>query len=195
MSVTIKETDESPWTWALKPFVPEEDKPRVSSADILLVPCEGYHERSDLRYFPTGTPEFLRFLERESPLSIAVEACGDDDDFREISRHADIWYVAAAVVKLAAVPLFVRLLGDYLAKRRHTTKDDVVVKSSLTVHDGSLGRSMHLDFEGPVSDFRSTALDLYQRMQMESHDVVLPEGSSNHAQDRSSSESPERLSE
>lgn len=195
MAIAIRETDESASTWAMKPFVSAELRPRIRGADILLVPCEVYHERSDLRYFPTGAPEFLAFLEQESPPGITVEVCSDEADFQEISRHADIWYIAATIVKLAAVPLFVRLLGDYLAKRRHTTKDDAVVKTSLTVHDDALGRSMHLDFEGPASGFRSTALDLYERMQKEAQKGELPQASSSDEEYGSTSDSPKRLSE
>lgn len=191
MATLIEERTESAVTWSNRPFVSDGLRRKVASADILLVPDEGYVDRPDLRFFPSGTTEFVEYLRRETPPNVLVEACIDDDDYREVTRHAAILYVAKAVVTLLAAPLFVNLLAQYIKRKLASLKDPATLKTSVTFHDRETGRSVHLSYEGPATEFRNTALGTLKEMQRPSRPVLTPPR--NDGRDRGDTDTPPKL--
>jgi hypothetical protein len=192
MITETQECSDSAATWSERAYLSEDLRQRVARADILLVPDEGYLDRPELRFFPSGTDRFFDYLKREAPPGVLVEACVEDNDYNEVDRHAAILYIASAVVTLLAAPLFVRLLGDYISRRLAKLRSSAVLKTSITFHDPETGRSVHLSYDGPAQDFRSTALAALKSLQQPLQATpLLPK---HGKQNQSDSEAPPKLS-
>jgi hypothetical protein len=155
--------------------VSEEVRQRVASADVLLVPTEGYADREDLRFFPAGTVEFFDFLRSRVLEGVTVEVCSDDDDYKEVTRHADVLYLPDMLVMGIFAPLLVGLVIEYVKMKMARHEESTTVKTSLTVHDASSGRSMRLDYDGPAAALKETVLAGIQHLQAGSQPVsTLP---------------------
>jgi Zn-dependent peptidase ImmA (M78 family)/transcriptional regulator with XRE-family HTH domain len=164
MTTQIQETTESPVTWAQRPFICADLRPKVASAAILLVPSEGYGDRRDLRFFPSGSSNLYAFLKQELPEGTAIEACINDDDYREVARHASVLYLASLVVTTVAAPLLVNLITEYIKAKIAGRGEATTLQTSVTFHNREKGRSIRLDYNGPATAFRDTALDVLARM-------------------------------
>jgi hypothetical protein len=100
----------------------------------------------------------FHYLRANLPSGSESELAIEDQDFRELSLHADILTIATCVVKYAAVPLLVKLLGDWIAKRLGNRANTSEVRASLVVvqAEGTQSKSIQISYEGPASTFEST---------------------------------------
>jgi hypothetical protein len=189
----VTETSESATTWAEREFLTDEWRDAVRRADILLVPTEGILDQPDLRFFPAATSELFAFLRDHAGNDVAIEICTTDDDFKEVTRQADILYIAGFVVTSIAAPLFVNLVTEYVKKRMEKREKSTTIITSVTVHDAKTGRSVGVHYEGPTSEFSTAILDAARQAQLPSVDVTLslPD---ERTQPRSNRTAPQKLS-
>ena len=155
---SIQQGGKSPGTWSQASFLPEDLRSPVANAEILLVPGEGYAEHHDLRYFPSGTIDFLNFLKEHAP-ETRIEICAADDDYREVLRHADILYLANVVLEHVALPVLIHLVMKYVEHRRAHRKELPHVHMNVTIHDAKTDRAVTLDYEGASTAFEKEALN------------------------------------
>jgi hypothetical protein len=165
MSTTIRDSRESIEAWSLRPYLPDSLRNSVAAADILVVPTEGYVDRADLRFFPSGTTDFVEFIEANVPSGTAVEVCIGETDYCEVARHSDELYAAAVVVKLLAAPLFVNLLAEYIKRKVGKKAPETTLKTTITFEDQQAGRAFRLDYDGPANAFETTALKAVRQIQ------------------------------
>lgn len=170
--VRVKETTESAATWAEREFLTDEWRDAVRRADILLVPTEGILDQPDLRFFPAATSELFDFFRDRAGHDAAVEICTTDEDFKEVTRQADILFIASFVVTSIAAPLFVNLVTEYVKKRMEKREKSTTIITSVTVHDAKTGRSVHVHYEGPTSEFSTAILDAARQAQLPPVDVT-----------------------
>lgn len=144
--------------WSLRPYLSESLRATVAASDILFVPTEGYVDRPNLLFFPSGTTDFFDFVQRGLAPGTSVEVCIDDADYCEVGRHADELYIAAVIVKLLAAPLFVSLLAEYIKRKVGKKATETTLKTSITFQDHQTGKAVRLDYDGPAEAFERTAL-------------------------------------
>jgi hypothetical protein len=124
-------------------------------ANVLLVPIEGFRERTD-PMFHQGTEDLLQFL-RESPNEdIRVDICIEDEDYRELALHLDLLVLASAVVTLVVAPIVADLIAEYIKRRLGSREPETIVRSEMFVYDERTGRSVRFSYEGPASAYRDT---------------------------------------
>jgi len=170
----LTETLESAATWAEREFLTAEWRDSVRRADILLVPTEGILNRPDLRFFPAATSELFDFLRAQASSDVSVEICTTDVDYKEVTRQADLLYIASFVITSLAAPVFVNLVTEYVKKRMEKREPTTTIVTSVTVHESRTGRSVHVYYEGPTSEFSNAILDAARRAQLPNTDADLP---------------------
>lgn len=119
-----------------------------------MVP-EGDDYRNYGAFFPEGTTEFYHFLlSQDASVEVAVE----DDDFREVARHFDLYILGEFVLKDVVLPLFLGLLLKYLESRLpNTEKSAIKIGMTCQKSDGS---AKHLTYERPIKEFESQVMPM-----------------------------------
>jgi len=148
--VTITDTNENFETWINRKYVSDNTKNQLRDADILIVPNEGFRD-SSFPVFPAHTEKIYSFLKKELPPELRVDICIEDDDYKELSLHANLIILGVFVVTAIAVPTLVNLLSEYLKRKIFGNKDEQKVKVSLTVVDDA-GHSQNFTYEGSSSN-------------------------------------------
>jgi hypothetical protein len=153
----ISETSKDFRYWSTIGGLSEGTRANVLRADIVVVPSDGFRDYPG-PLFPSGTAELFHYLKGNLPSGSEAELAVEDQDFRELSLHADILTIATCVVKYAAIPLLVKLLGDWIAKRLGSRANVSEVRASLVVvqADGAQSKNIQISYEGPAATFEAT---------------------------------------
>ncbi|HXF90633.1 MAG TPA: hypothetical protein VNJ29_01740, partial [Candidatus Nitrosotenuis sp.] len=161
----IESSSESFQTWINRSYVSNALREQISKANFLLVPAEGYAEKTDMVYFPTGTADLFQFIRESDQNGLLPEVCIDDRDYKELARHADVLYIASAIVSLIIAPIAADLIGEYIKRRLFPGReDDTEVNSRLTIYDDKSGRSVDFIYKGPAREYRSTLLEAISQL-------------------------------
>lgn len=140
-------------------YIGKELKERLGNMNALMVPNEGYQDKQDLLYFPSGTSDLFHYLLEKQDDSLKVDISLEEKDYKELALHADWMILAEFIVKDIVAPLLVALVAEYiikhLGKRRYSTS----VKSKLTVVDEKKGKQIEYTYEGPASQYRDVMLN------------------------------------
>lgn len=155
-SVHVSETSQGFKYWKARPYLNEEIRNNINSADFLLVPWEDYREGENV--FPDGTSSFVQYLtERLASNGLTFEIAITDADYQELSLHADWMLIADLVVTLALAPLCTSIIAAYiydaLGKRR---ADKATVKSKLTIELDGGRKNVDIDYDGPAATYKET---------------------------------------
>lgn len=145
---------ESFQTWIKRPYLGDSLREQLSKANVLVVPNEGYGERTDLVYFPSGTAELFQFIRESGKENISTEVCIEDKDYKEVALHADLVIIATFVVTSLVAPLAVDLIAEYIKQRLFGKREDETeVRAKLTVYDEKNGRSIDFSYKGPAPGY------------------------------------------
>ena len=112
--VRVCPSNESFLTWIDRPYISAETRAHLSNASALIVPREGYGERSEIVYFPNGTDNLLFFLKNAETDEFRVGICIEDRDYKELALYADVISVAMMLVTTVVAPLVVNLIADWV---------------------------------------------------------------------------------
>jgi hypothetical protein len=174
MPTHIEETSDSAATWSQKPFISDELRPRVASADILFTPNQGYMEREDLLFFPAGTADFFDFLKSRTS-NVNIEAAIAEHDYSEVARHADVAYICNLLATAVFAPTLVSLIVLWLQERKGGSRiESTTLKTAITFHDETTGRSICMAYDGPANDFEATALAALKQLQQPAIQEQIP---------------------
>ena len=135
----------------------------VMSADILIVPSMmSKHPMA----FMSGTMELFAYL--QSQVGDRVEICIGEDEYVEIELNSCKIRLGKFVLKDIALPLFLSILGGYIANQcnRPAVPEPVIevqefqkpveVEFSITVED-STGRRKEFQYDGPATDYKEVS--------------------------------------
>lgn len=164
LGLSIKPVDLSLRSWIDDPSLSEQTRTRLLRANMLLVPDEG-HAGSGVRYFPQGTIDFFDFLTKNKPQDLVIDACVEDDDYKELSLHSDILIIAGLVVSHVVVPLAVNLVSDYISDWLKNRKNDSAVKAKLTVTFEQNRRSIEIEYYGAAEEYSKAIHDALSKIE------------------------------
>lgn len=136
-------------------LISEDTRERISKANVLMIPNEGYVERADLIYFPSGTSELYQFLKENQSEELSIDICLEEKDYKEVALHADWLMLAGFIVTSIVAPLFVDLLGEYIKRHLGKRESGTCVKSRLIIREDKDGRYIDYTYEGPASEYRN----------------------------------------
>jgi hypothetical protein len=142
-----------------RPYIGEDLRTRLLAADALIIPNEGYGERTELVYFPSGTSDLYQFLADKNIEGLKIEICIEDDDYKEIALHYDWLSIAGFVVTALVAPLVVELIADYIKEHLGKRVPETNVKSKLIVLEEKGGRNIIYTYEGPASEYQKIMSD------------------------------------
>lgn len=171
--IVTRSSEESFQTWIDRPYIGEELRRQLAGANVLIVPSEGFLERTDLRHFPTGTEELFHFLRENAPENLSVDICIEDADYRELALHADWLMIATTVVTSVAAKVTAELIWKYIQQRVGSRSKDTSVKSQLIVVDAERGLSLQLSYEGPANEYRAVIVGAIQQYVGDSRGLSL----------------------
>jgi len=153
--IIVKESSiESFDSYLSRPYIGEILRKRLSEANALIIPNEGYDNRSDLVYFPSGTEDLYQFLKDKNVGGLNLDACIEDKDYKEVALHADWLILAGFLVTELVAPLIVALLAEYIKKRLGKRESETIVKARLIIRENKDGHYAEYKYEGPASEYR-----------------------------------------
>ena len=158
-TLIVELSQETFQTFINRPYISSELRERLSGANVLLIPNEGYGGKKELVYFPSGTAELFHFLEERKTENLNVDICIEEKDYKEVALHFDWLMLASFVVTSLVAPLIVNLLTEYIKKRQGKREPDTIVKHTLVVCDEKEGRYVCLSYEGPAPKYHDTMLN------------------------------------
>jgi hypothetical protein len=136
----------------------EELQAKLAKADALIVPYEGYGDKRDVRYFPEGTEHLISFLQRNKNGDQHIDICIEESDYKELAQHYDLLIIAGAIATAVCAPIFVNSVSEYIKQRLGNRTNDTTLKTSLTVSDDKVGKSVSFTYEGPASTYEKAML-------------------------------------
>jgi hypothetical protein len=135
-----------------RPWVNEEVRASLNQANVVFVQWEEFRE-SEIPVFPTHTAELFHYVQEQAPAEIHSEVAVRDEDYHEVSLHADLVWLPDILITGTAtalvLPIVVNLISEWLKKHlleRHARADaklQVIIESPT-------GGSKRITYEGPV---------------------------------------------
>src|SRR5215213_10162141 len=89
-SLTKETSNDTIESWSRRSYIGEELQAKLAKADALIVPNEGYGEKSDVHYFPEGTEHLISFLQRNNHRDQHIDICIEESDYKELAQHHDL---------------------------------------------------------------------------------------------------------
>lgn len=150
--ITVEDTDET-FEQLIEAVEDSEDLyKRLADTNALIVPLK------ETGYFPSQTHELFVYLKDHAPDNIKVEVYAEEDEYVELSLHADWALIAGIVVADLLAPLIVNLIWEYIQSRRKRRTEQTVIRTEMTVIDSKTGRAKRFKYEGPAADYQDTVL-------------------------------------
>lgn len=166
MPFTHKVSNDTRETIAQKPYVPQAKRGEVASADVLLVPYEGWGGH-DGPLFAQGTIELANFLRDELPVNVEVVIPIEDDQYEEIALHGALLILGTIAATALVLPTIANLLAHFIIKKLERTSlrpGETDVRLSLLVFDGEHG--VRFDFEGKPKEFATKIREAQHKEEM-----------------------------
>jgi hypothetical protein len=162
-TLVMETSQETIQTWANRPYISDALREQLLKANLLLVPREGFRERTD-PLFPQGTEAFLQFLHDSQRENITVDICIEDKDYKELILHDTLFILATFVVTSIAAPVVADLIAEYIKHRLGRKEAETIISSKFIVYDEKTGRSVALSYEGPASKYEPTVTEALQKL-------------------------------
>ena len=143
-----------------KPYVPTEYMSEIKSANLLIIPHEGFRDEGDL-LFPETTREFFEFLKEKSSDEIVADIAISDDDFQRIELHSAVIEVAKIIVQWGVLPIATSMIAAFLydlVQKYHRKPEETSAKVEIITEETSTKKSKKITYKGPVSGVKD-ALD------------------------------------
>lgn len=158
-SLSIKSVDTSFFSVLNSEHIEKELRNDIGDANALLIPKQGYIDRTDLIYFPSGTSELYQFLVDKQEKNFTVDISISEKDYKELALHADWMFIADFIVREVAAPLLATLIADYIIKTVGKRKDKTNVKSKIIVVDNSDTFHLEYYYEGPATEYENVMVE------------------------------------
>ena len=137
--------------------ISDEVRRSVDNASVIVYPMVGFRDTGHT-VFPVGTDDVFAFLREHLPADIPVEACINDEDYVELSMHADLKRLGIIIVSVVVAPLLLNLLGNYIYdKMKEQPSGKMDVSFSIIITDDGKNLKKRFNYEGPAKDFEIIA--------------------------------------
>ncbi len=132
-------------------------KDSVNKAAVILYPLVGFRDIKPPP-FPVGTDGLFVHLKKNLPADLPVEVCINDEDYHELTLHADLSRLGIIIVKYVALPVVLGVLGSYIYdKLKGQPSGQAEISFSIIMADDKENLTKQFDYEGPAKDFETIA--------------------------------------
>ncbi len=170
-TLKVESSDKTFQTVIRREYISKKLQEDLVNANVLLVPNEGYGDRTDLIYFPSGTTDLYQYLRERQTEDFKIGICIEDKDFKEVALHADWLIIAQFVVSFVIAPLFVDLLAEYIKQHLGKRRDETCVKSRITIIDEQHGRGIECTYEGPAAEYHEVMMKAISKLALPSPQI------------------------
>ena len=119
----------------IEAFVQEgELRLKLSQANLLLIPQKGLLDDPDIIFFPSGTDDFLLFLEKHQQDGLATDICIDESNYKELTRNADLIYLTSIIVSQACTSIAADLVLEYLIRKLGSRRTETIVQWEVIIY-------------------------------------------------------------
>lgn len=165
-NLKINDATRSREEWMEITGLPENLRPNVMAADVLIVPSM---IQDQPKAFMVGTMDLYAILKKG--LDDKMEICIADEDYEEIELNSRTLRLGRFMIKSVALSLFLNVVGNYiydwLTEPNPVAKEvDVpecqqpaTVSFTITVED-TLGKKKEFQYEGPAADYKKVAAEI-----------------------------------
>lgn len=150
---TVTPSDKNFSYWIERDYVPEKFRAELSKAQLLVVPWENFRELEE-PMFPSGTEDLMAYLRSNAPNGAQVGLCIGDDNYREVSLHADVLEMATFVFATTLWPTGVNVISNYIYDKLKTRAARTNVHCQIYVTGPT--STYQINYEGPANTFEST---------------------------------------
>ena len=138
-------------TWINKPYIPENIKQQLKTANLLFIPVEKIRNHEG-PVFPTETERLYKYVKQNAKDGLAPAICIAKDDYEEYTFHSVMLILGFFIALNIITPVFVNLLSDYIKERaKEMREENLMIRFQITVVEGT--RSTHYYYEGKAEEF------------------------------------------
>ena len=145
----VLETEDRAY-WNSKEYLDKSLRESVQSADILITPLENFREGVDISFYQ-GTLNLISYLGENLPSTLLLEICATDEDYAEIVLHSKQFRLGKILLTVAAVPIVINLLSNYVYDELKASNDDSV-SISLAIEMENC-KTYSVEYDGSAKDF------------------------------------------
>lgn len=132
-----------------KDFFPKEYSTEINNCEILLIPYEGFKDRSDL-FFPELTREFLKFAKDQG---LNAEICISNDNFQILELHSNAINIPKFIVASIVLPVAINLISNFLQSEINKKRENLSTKIEIVIEKDNVSKS--LVYEGSAKEFKT----------------------------------------
>ncbi len=155
------ETSRSTFKSSIEAFVQDNElRTKLSQANLLLIPQKGLLDDPDLIFFPSGTEELLQFLEKYQRDGVVTDICVEEKDYKELTRNADLVFLATTVVSTACISIAADLVVEYLLRKLGSKRSEAMVHWEVIIQHENTDVSTKISYYGPATEVKETILTL-----------------------------------
>jgi len=152
--LTVEDTTKDFQYWLNRPYIGAELRKQLAAANFLVVPREGFRERTE-PVFPVGTESLYDFIKNQASDGMKPDICIEDNDYRELALHSTLLIIGGFIVTSLVAPVVVNVISEYIKKKMGPDHADGTVKCDITVVDEN-GAAKKITYEGPATTFERT---------------------------------------
>lgn len=138
-----------------KPYISDDIKGDVMSANALILPNENFREGFDL-LFPEYTSEFFAFIKSNQSDGLNVDIAISDDDYKPIEMHSEMLNLPLLIVEWVALPLLINVISNFLSDfitKRKNARNEHKVKIKIIVEETKTKKTKTIEYEGDADKF------------------------------------------
>ena len=150
--LSVTETSKNLDYWASRPWLSANTAAAIRSSQLVIVPWEDFREDNPI-LFPNGTTDWFEILRKQLAIQIAAE----EENYREIALHANIWRIPTILLTAVALPVFAQILADQIEQKYLQHSDDRIEMRVLV--NGNNGKCIEIDYKGPPEKAVDALLD------------------------------------
>jgi hypothetical protein len=149
-----------------KPYIVDEIKSEIITANALLVPHENFRDGYSL-LFPETTNEFYSYLSSNKPDGLNLNIAISDDDFNLIEMHSEVLNLPIMLVQWVALPLLTSLIAGFLhdwIKRRVNAKNEHKANIKIMVEETKSKKVKTIQYQGDAESFSESMKDVVDKL-------------------------------
>jgi|WetSurMetagenome_2_1015567.scaffolds.fasta_scaffold09200_7 hypothetical protein len=158
MQCSCETTDDSASTIAQKSYVPQAMQDAVATADVILVPYEGWGKHKG-PVFAKGTSEFAELLRDQLPSDLQLAVPVNEDDYEEIALHGELLVIGTIAVTSLVLPILAKIVAHFIIKKIEASLRPGTTDMRITLLVLEEKRCVKFSYEGKPKEFLEALRD------------------------------------
>jgi hypothetical protein len=154
-SIEIAETRRDRAYWTFKPWVADELRDAIGSADVLVLPWEDFRQDKPA-LFPEGAADFVRGV-RADLTSVKLELAIDKDKYEEIALYANEWRLPTLLCTSIILPILTGVVANHVDRWVSGTPEAIIELEVIIQKENH--KCFSVKYKGPSTRIAETITD------------------------------------